>query len=179
MKGLEWGPSNLGCTQDLAWVCQRGLTVNMHSKGRTGLLSAASVSVCGSQRVRHNWSDFSSVQFSRSVMSNSLRPHESQHARPPCPSPTPGVYSNSCSLSWWCHPSHLILCRPLLPLPPIPPSIKVFSNESALKAPMNLCFLSIAPEGHWDCLPAFPWLRWDWGQCHQQCTLWVHTTGDT
>ena len=41
----------------------------------------------------------SSVQFSRSVMSNSLRPHESQHARPPCPSPTPGVHSNSCPSS--------------------------------------------------------------------------------
>ena len=43
--------------------------------------------------------NFSSVQFSRSVMSDSLRPHESQHARPPCPSPTPGVHSNSCPLS--------------------------------------------------------------------------------
>ena len=41
----------------------------------------------------------SSVQFSRSVVSDSLRPHESQHARPPCPSPTPGVHSNSCPLS--------------------------------------------------------------------------------
>ena len=38
-------------------------------------------------------------------MSNSLRPHESQHARPPCPSPTPGVYSNTCPLSRWCHPA--------------------------------------------------------------------------
>ena len=46
-----------------------------------------------------------SVQFSRSVMSDSLRPHESQHARPPCPSPTPGVYPNSCPLSRWCHPA--------------------------------------------------------------------------
>ena len=46
-----------------------------------------------------------SVQFSRSIVSNSLRPHESQHARPPCPSPTPGVYPNSCPLSWWCHPA--------------------------------------------------------------------------
>ena len=46
-----------------------------------------------------------SVQFSHSVMSNSLRPHEPQHARPPCPSPTPRVYSNSCPLSWWCHPT--------------------------------------------------------------------------
>ena len=47
----------------------------------------------------------SSVQFSRSVVSNSLRPHESQHAGPPCPSPTPGVYPNSCPLSQWCHPA--------------------------------------------------------------------------
>ena len=44
-----------------------------------------------------------SVQFSRSVVSDSLRPHESQHARPPCPSPTPRVYSNSCPSSRWCH----------------------------------------------------------------------------
>ena len=48
---------------------------------------------------------FSSVQFSRSVLSDSLRPHESQQARPPCPSPTPGVYSNSCPSSRWCHPA--------------------------------------------------------------------------
>ena len=46
----------------------------------------------------------SSVHFSRSVVSNSLRPHESQHARPPCPSPTPGVYPDSCASSRWCHP---------------------------------------------------------------------------
>ena len=45
----------------------------------------------------------SSVQFSHSVLSSSLRPHELQHTRPPCPSTTPGVYSNSCLLSWWCH----------------------------------------------------------------------------
>ena len=46
-----------------------------------------------------------SVQFSHSVVSDSLRPHESHHTRPPCPSPTPGVYSNSCPLSQWCHPA--------------------------------------------------------------------------
>ena len=46
-----------------------------------------------------------SVQFSRSVVFDSLWPHESQHVRPPCPSPTPGVYSNSCPLSQWCHPT--------------------------------------------------------------------------
>ena len=48
---------------------------------------------------------FCSVQFSHSVMSNSLWPHGLQHARPPWPSPTPGVYSNSCPLSRWCHPA--------------------------------------------------------------------------
>ena len=47
----------------------------------------------------------SSVQFSCSVVSDSLWPHGLQHSRPPCPSPTPGDYSNSCSLSWWCHPT--------------------------------------------------------------------------
>ena len=45
-----------------------------------------------------------SGQFSLAVMFKSLRPHGLQHIRPPCPSPTPGVYPNSCPLSWWCHP---------------------------------------------------------------------------
>ena len=48
---------------------------------------------------------FSSIQFSHSVVSNSLQPHEPQHAKPPCPSPTPGVYPNPCPLSQWCHPA--------------------------------------------------------------------------
>ena len=48
---------------------------------------------------------FSSVQFSLSVVSESLGPHELQHARPPCPSQTPGVYPNPCPLSQWCHPT--------------------------------------------------------------------------
>ena len=73
-----------------------------------------------------------SVQFSHSVVSDSLQPHGSQHARPPCPSPTPGVHSDS-SIESVMPSSHLILCHPLLLLPPIPPSIRVFSNESALR----------------------------------------------
>ena len=60
-------------------------------------------------------------------MSDSLRPHELQHARPPCPLPTPRVHSHSVMPA-----SHLILSRPLLLLPPIPPIIKVFSSESTL-----------------------------------------------
>ena len=53
----------------------------------------------------HNAKWFSSVQFSRSVMSDSLRPHESQHARPPCPSPTSRVHSDLRPSSQWCHPA--------------------------------------------------------------------------
>ena len=49
--------------------------------------------------------NYASLQFSHSVMSDSLRPHESQHARPPCPSPTPRVHPNSCPSSHWCHPA--------------------------------------------------------------------------
>ena len=58
-------------------------------------------------RGKINNDDFleSSVQFSCSVVSDSLRPHGLQHTRPPCPSPTPGVYSNSCPSSQWCHPN--------------------------------------------------------------------------
>ena len=58
---------------------------------------------------------FSSVQFSRSVLSDSLRPHELQHTRPPCPSPTPGVHPNSCPSSRWCHPA---ISSSVFPSPP-------------------------------------------------------------
>ena len=76
------------------------------------------------------------IQFSSvaQFVSDSLRPHESQHARPPCPSPTPGVHSNSYPSSKSVTPSsHLILSCPLLLLPPIRPNIRVFPNESTLR----------------------------------------------
>ena len=57
------------------------------------------------QKFLQNNSVYHSVQFSRSVTSDSLQPHEKQCARPPCPSPTPGVHPNPCSLSPWCHPT--------------------------------------------------------------------------
>ena len=101
---------------------------------------------------------FSSVQFSCSVVSDSLWLHEWQHARPSCPTPTPGVYPNSCPSSWWCH---LSLCRPLL-LPPIPPSIKVFSNESTLRMrwPKYWSFsFSISPSKEYTRMISF---RMDW-----------------
>ena len=107
--------------------------------------------------------DLSSVQFSHSVVSDSLQPHESQQARPPCPAPTPRTYPNSGPLSRWCHPSnHLILCRPLLLLPSIFPSIRLFSNESALhiRWPKYWSFsFSISPSNEHPGLISF---RMDW-----------------
>ena len=85
-----------------------------------------------------------SVQFSRSVVSNSLRPHEPQHTRPPCPSPTPKLMSIESVVP----SNYLILCPPLLLLPSIFPSIRVFSSESALciSWPKCWCFsFSISP----------------------------------
>ena len=84
----------------------------------------------GLQNTRNLWTSvqFSSVQFSDSVISNSLWPHELHHTRPPCSSPTPRIYSNSCPWSQWCHPT---ISSPSPP-PSIFPSIRVFSNESVL-----------------------------------------------
>ena len=100
-----------------------------------------------------------SVQFSRSVVSDSLWPHELPHSRPPCPSPTPGVHPNPCPLSWWCH---LSLCHPLLLLLLIFPSIRVFSNESALhiRWPKYWSFsFNISPSNEYPELISF---RMDW-----------------
>ena len=80
---------------------------------------------------KYKFPQFSSVQFSHSVVSNSLWPHELQHARLPCPSSTPRACSNSCPLSQWCHPT-ISSCCPLLLLPSIFPNIRVCSNESIL-----------------------------------------------
>ena len=72
-----------------------------------------------------------SVQFSHSVVSNSLQPHESQHTRPPCPSPSPGVHSNLCPSSQWCHPA---ISSSVIPFSSCPQSFpaSVFSNDSTL-----------------------------------------------
>ena len=100
------------------------------------------------------------VQFSHSVMSDSFQPHGLQHARPPCLSPTLRVYSNSCPLI--VPSNHLILCRPLLLLPSIFPSIRVFSNEAVLhiKWPKYWSFsFSISPSNEYLGLISF---RMDW-----------------
>ena len=73
-----------------------------------------------------------SVQFSHSVVSNSLQPHGLQHDRLPCPSPTPGAYSNSCPSSLWCHPTISSSVIPFSSCLQSFPAIRVFSNESVL-----------------------------------------------
>ena len=71
-------------------------------------------------------------QFSRSVVSDSLRPHEPQLARPPCPAPTCRVYPNSCPLNRWCHPTISSSVIPFSSCLQSSPNIRVFSNESVL-----------------------------------------------
>ena len=78
------------------WVSHLTLTCFSFMPNRDNFLT---ISACC---VKSNLVQFS--QFSHSVMSNSWQPHELQHARPPCPSPTPGAYSNSRPSNWWCHP---------------------------------------------------------------------------
>ena len=80
MPGIYWQHSGSMCWMNNIWM--NGMNWSSHLKCAT-------------------WSP--SVQFSRPVVSNSFWPHELQHASPPCPSPTPRVYSNSCPLSQWCH----------------------------------------------------------------------------
>ena len=70
-----------------------------------------------------------SVQFTRSLMSDSLWPHEPQHARPSSPSPTPGVHPNPCPLNWWFHPT---ISSSVVPFCPQSFPASIFSNESAL-----------------------------------------------
>ena len=79
----------------------------------------------------HTYIYISSVQFSWTVVSNFLWPHELQHSRPPCPSPTPGVRGNPYPLSRWCHPTILSFVTPFSSSPTLL-RIRIFSNELAL-----------------------------------------------
>ena len=81
------------------------------------------------------------VQFSHSVVSDSLWPHGPQHSRPPCPSPTPGVYPNSCPLSWWCHPAISSSVIPFFSCPQSFPASGSF--------PMSQPFLCIRWPKYW------------------------------
>ena len=116
---------------------------------------------CLNQSVDWKWTQ-SSVQF-RSVSQSclTLLTHGLQLARLPCPLPTSGACTNLCPLSQWCH-NHLILCRPILLLSSIFPSIRVFSNESALliRWPKYWSFrFSISPSNEYSGMISF---RIDW-----------------
>ena len=101
-------------------------------------------------------------QFSRSVVSDFFWPRGLQHARLPCPSPTPGAYSNSCPSCQWYHPTTSSSCHSLLLPPSIFPSIRVFSNESVchITWPKYWSFsLSVTPSNEYSGLTSF---KIDW-----------------
>ena len=103
-----------------------------------------------------------SVQFSHSLMSDSLQPHEPQHARPPCPSPTPRVHPNSCPLSQWCHSTILSSVASVSSCHQSFPAPGLFSNESNLciRCPMYWSFsFNISPSREHPGLISF---RMDW-----------------
>ena len=107
------------------------------------------------------WVYKSSVQFSGSVTSNSLRPHESQHARPPCPSPTPGVHSNSCPLSQECHPAISSSVVPFSSCPQSLPASESFHESTVyMRWPKYWSFsFSITPSKE---IPGLISFRMDW-----------------
>ena len=90
----------LGCWTLLDWWPE-AITRHPWGSSKSCLLKSLNLAVASSYLMNK----FISLQFSHSVMSDSSLPHGLQHARPPCPSPTPGSYSNSCPLSWWRHPA--------------------------------------------------------------------------
>ena len=109
---------------------------------------------------------FSSFPFSRSVVSDSLRPHESQHARPPCPSPTPGGLSNSCPWSRWCHPA---ISSSVVPFSSCPQSLP--ASESF---PMSQLFAWCG-----QCIRVSAWASvlsmnpQDWSPLEWTCWIWT------
>ena len=117
---ISWHISYLGCQAE---DCLK-----------TGIRFLSTVYPHLEEVVNRNWLNamherLSSVQFSRSVVSDSLWPHESQHARPPCPSPSPGVHSNSCPSSRWCHPAISSSVVPFSSCPQSLPASPTCKNE--------------------------------------------------
>ena len=122
---------------------------------------------------------FCSVQFSHSVMSDSLRPHESQHARPPCLSPMPGVHSGSCPSSWWCYPtiSSSVIpfssCPQFLPASGFFPLSQIFAWGSQSIGVSALA--SVLPKNTQDWSP-LGWIGWIFLQSKGLSRVFSNTT---
>ena len=106
---------------------------------------------------------FSSDQISRSVVSDSLRPHESQHARPPCPSPTPGIHSDSRPSSWWSHPAISSSVVPFLSCPQSLPASESFPMSQLFEwggqSTGVSALASVLPKNTQDWIP-LEWTGW-------------------
>ena len=112
----------------------------------------------------------SSAQFSHSVTSNSLWPHELQHARPPCPSPTPGVHSNSCPLSQWCYPAILSSVIPFSSCPQILPASGSFPMSQVLTWGSQSIGVSASPS-------VLPMNTQDWPPLWWTCWISLQSKG--
>ena len=113
---------------------------------------------------------FSSVQFSRSVVSDCLQPHESQHARPPCPSPTPGIQPNSCPSSQWCPPA---ISSSVIPFSSCPQSLP--ASESF---PMSQIFAWGSQSTEVSALASFlPKNTQDWSPLGWTCWISLQSKG--
>ena len=111
---------------------------------------------CLDRQILYHWATIS-VQFSRSVLSDSWWPHGVQHARPPCPSPTPRVYPNSCPLSQWCHPTILSSVIPFSSCPQYFPVSGSFQMSQFFAAGGQSIWVSasasVLPMNMWDWFP--------------------------
>ena len=115
---------------------------------------------CVTQSLYLSWPkiQFSSVQFSRSVVYDFLWPHEPQHARPPCPSPTPGVHPNPCPLSRWCHPTILTSVIPFSSCPQSLPASGSFQMSQLFSIRLQMQN-QVFDSYHKEMLVSFPKLK--------------------
>ena len=122
---------------------------------------------------------FSSVQFSRSVVSDSLRPHELQQPRPPCPSPTPGACSNSCLSSHWCQPTISSSVIPFSPCPQCLPASESFPMSQLFawggQSTRDSALASFLPKNTQDWSPLL-WTGWISLQSKGLSTVFSNTT---